>query len=1158
MKIKIKILKKILLLICLVNWNSAYSQTEDCTFDGSLQFQLEEVPNFQFLMQQAEQTLQQAIANDPLAILNGADYTVPVVFHIIHTGEPVGIGSNISEAQILQSLNDLNDDFRDVQNNGHDVGIDFCLAQRDPDGNSQFNGNGDNITGIQRVDGTVVNGYNLLGMSMNGNEVELKALSNWPNTDYFNIWIVHDIAGSAVGFATFPVADDDRDGIVMQANVTGTGLSKVISHEAGHYLDLYHTFQGSSSHTQCPINNDCNLDGDMVCDTRPHPYMNEMNNWFPCDESQYTACDPSFSLPDQVTENYMNYTSNACSDEFTEGQVMRLRGALMNLRPSLMSSLGCQPSCPSVDVDFMATSTETQEGGDITFTNNSSGATSYVWEVGTEQFTSTNLTYQFEERGLYDVCLTAEDPSCSNRRCISIHVLGEDPCTSLPSACDLLVNGDFEQTNFQYQEGYYFNAFQGTLDRICNWNPKFETPDIIHNDGVPYARLVGFTGHEEGLVTATPLALQAGVEYLIKIQYAAISEQLEPEECNFIVGFAETGETYRDHAIDEVLGNFTANKVLDISNEDLTNTNFTLENSDLNTTLVCYTPEFNEDKHLYITIENAGDGFLTNCHMLIKEIEVVCKGSCQPIPDFTFDPNCPSTFTGSNAGDGNDYEWTFLCDGYSTTGQEVTRDFPKGSTCEVCLTISCDMENATTICKVITNPSPSDCPSSCINMNVLALACDETLGEDNKYIANFDIEVPSGTGPCGDAPLQANSTELDLDLVSFDIQDHPTNPALDVVSVGMSICANSEQYLSIFSEPAGLTMCDADGNIICYNLKILAVECESCGESIVVDAACVDVDPSDGIYEYDGSVVIPNLPGNQNSQYTLCEGASAEVGFSATVSGSGTSVTVDFEVATANGGAGSFPVILCLTDPEQGQTCISMTVNIPDGCPEPPEECVEGWVPKPLKSQCVIEDGQIKYSFVMQDLGLLTSGLQACDGEIWSNIEDGTAVVNSASISNNSISFDIDIFMPCDFDQSQIVHELKIFVCNSAGDMVCLLFPLKLPDCDLPCINTGEGDGDGNRKKLLDVISIKQGLNAIEIFPNPASNLLNIKYAKHNGEIHTVDVIDPMGRVLISDVQIELDITKLDIGELKSGIHFVRVKNSQGELVSMKKIIVIQ
>ena len=73
-------------------------------------------------------------------------YIIPVVVHVIHTGEEIGEGVNISDAQILSQIEVLNEDFRrlnaDTVNTPDefklvavDTGIEFKLSLRDPVGN---------------------------------------------------------------------------------------------------------------------------------------------------------------------------------------------------------------------------------------------------------------------------------------------------------------------------------------------------------------------------------------------------------------------------------------------------------------------------------------------------------------------------------------------------------------------------------------------------------------------------------------------------------------------------------------------------------------------------------------------------------------------------------------------------------------------------------------------------------------------------------------------------------------------------------------------------------------------------------------------------------------------------------------------------------------
>ena len=68
---------------------------------------------------------------------------VPVVVHVIHSGQPVGTAPNITDAQVISQITVMNNDFRRLAGPpgfnttavGADTMIQFALAQQDPDGN---------------------------------------------------------------------------------------------------------------------------------------------------------------------------------------------------------------------------------------------------------------------------------------------------------------------------------------------------------------------------------------------------------------------------------------------------------------------------------------------------------------------------------------------------------------------------------------------------------------------------------------------------------------------------------------------------------------------------------------------------------------------------------------------------------------------------------------------------------------------------------------------------------------------------------------------------------------------------------------------------------------------------------------------------------------
>jgi hypothetical protein len=103
-------------------------------------------------------------------------------------------------------------------------------------------------------------------------------------------------------------------------------LGRTTTHEVGHYLGLYHTFQGG-----CTDPGACRTSGDLICDTEPESSA----NYWPCARSTCGDADP--------TRNYMDYSDDACMDNFTPEQANRMRCTLMNFRVDLGGPLSGLP-----------------------------------------------------------------------------------------------------------------------------------------------------------------------------------------------------------------------------------------------------------------------------------------------------------------------------------------------------------------------------------------------------------------------------------------------------------------------------------------------------------------------------------------------------------------------------------------------------------------------------------------------------------------------------------------------------------------------------------------------------------------------------------------------------------------------------------------------
>jgi Pregnancy-associated plasma protein-A/Secretion system C-terminal sorting domain len=262
--------------------------------------------------------------------------TIPVVVHVLHDGENIGVGRNLSAAQIQSQIDVLNEDFRRLNPNrvntpagflpvAADYGIEFRLACTDPNGLS--------TDGIIRKHSSTSNfeftstvgNPNLPDEGAMGIKVGESGSLPWPTDRYLNIWVCC-FGDGTLGYGTFPADFAIRpnfDGIVVHTTAMGRvgnisaqfNGGRTATHEVGHWLGLRH------------INGDANCGNDFVADTPPQTTLNTDCPNFPLQ----TTCNGTTN--GEMFMNYMDYTDDACMNIYTNGQRQRGRAAFALFGP---------------------------------------------------------------------------------------------------------------------------------------------------------------------------------------------------------------------------------------------------------------------------------------------------------------------------------------------------------------------------------------------------------------------------------------------------------------------------------------------------------------------------------------------------------------------------------------------------------------------------------------------------------------------------------------------------------------------------------------------------------------------------------------------------------------------------------------------------------
>lgn len=404
-------------------------------------------------------------------------YTIPVVVHVIHTGQAVGTFPNLAQGQINSQITVLNQDFA---SNGLNVGnlpavfapakantdLSFCMATKNPTGATLAE------PGIDRVNATTITAaltgtftskdpnatiYNNPSKFQAFIDGYIKPNTIWDPTRYMNIWITNEqSAVGLLGYATFPTGTG-LTGITGTGGATNDGLwcwsaafgsnsvfpggtytgtynkGRTAVHEIGHWVGLRHTWGDGTCAT------------DYCNDTPPAQTAN-----YGCPTHPYKLGTCTGNTTGEMFQNFMDYTDDACMYIFTNDQKTRIQTAMANGTYRSQLSASASTLCvlaaqaPTANISVPATACKSTA---VTTTNSSTGnpTPTFIWSTNpatgvtyNPNNTATQPSITFANAGTYTVTCAATNSlgTSSNSKVITITT-----CTTPPVSCnDTLTN----------------------------------------------------------------------------------------------------------------------------------------------------------------------------------------------------------------------------------------------------------------------------------------------------------------------------------------------------------------------------------------------------------------------------------------------------------------------------------------------------------------------------------------------------------------------------------------------------------------------------------------------------------------------------------------------------------------------------------------------
>lgn len=425
-----------------------------CATYEAMETRFAQDPSARVAFEKAQQQIQEAgkATANAARPASAFEYTVPVVFHVLHQGGP----ENVSDAACFAALDQVNKDYARMSQDTSSIfapfkslyvasDIKFMPAKKDPQGNC-ING--------------VVHHYDAKTKWSQGTAATQNSYwpYTWDPTRYLNIYIVADIVpqgtvtggGIIVGYTYIPgtwPTGNPHDAIVYRSTFLGTNFpnpdSRSLSHEIGHWLSLAHTFGNTNNPGVV-----CGDDG--ISDTPP-----TKGNFATCPaastNTNFTCASPNPTNSNsyyQNVENIMDYAS--CPKNFTQGQSTNMRNLLassISNRQNLWSAsnlvfTGINNTIPCAPVaDFLSIngSYTVCAGQSLTMKDFSYNGTitSYAWSVDNSATivapTASQTAINFQLVGVSNVTLVVSNSQGNSTKVRTVYVIDGTPAVTGPN-----------------------------------------------------------------------------------------------------------------------------------------------------------------------------------------------------------------------------------------------------------------------------------------------------------------------------------------------------------------------------------------------------------------------------------------------------------------------------------------------------------------------------------------------------------------------------------------------------------------------------------------------------------------------------------------------------------------------------------------------------